>query len=86
MIPTLILFGLVFGRWWLATLIVSAIGWPILLIATGVESGIGFAIGAAALAVANAGVGILIHRALWLLVHGVTNSGRRRRDRTRTAS
>jgi hypothetical protein len=85
-IPTLILFGLVFGRWWLATLIVSAIGWPVLLIATDVESGIAFVIGAGTLAVANAGVGILIHRALWLLVRGVTSAGRRFRDRARTAS
>jgi len=75
-IPTLILFGLVFGRWWLATLIVSAIGWPVLLIATGVDSGIAFAIGAAALAVANAGVGILIHRTLWLLMRGITAATR----------
>jgi len=77
MIPTLILFGLVFGRWWRATLIVSAIGWPVLLIATGVDDRIGFAIGAAVLAAANAGVGVLVHRVLWFVVRG-SSAGLRR--------
>jgi hypothetical protein len=31
----MILAGLIFGRWWRATLIGAAIGWPLLLIATG---------------------------------------------------
>jgi hypothetical protein len=76
-IPTLILFGLVFGRWWLAALIVSAIGWPILLIATGVGGGVAFALAAAVLAMANTGVGILVHRALWLAVRGILATVRR---------
>lgn len=66
MIPTLILFGAVFGRWWRVTLAVSALGWPILLVATevmGFEPGL---VGAAVLAVLNAGVGVLIHQGiLW---------------------
>ena len=77
MIPTLILFGLVFGHWWKTTLVVAAVGWPLLLIVTGVDSGLDFALGAAALALANAAVGILVHQALWLLVRGVTSVGRR---------
>jgi hypothetical protein len=36
MIPTLLLFGLIFGRWWRLSLIAAAIGWPLLLVATGV--------------------------------------------------
>jgi hypothetical protein len=62
MIPTLILFGLVFGRWWRATLIAAAIGWPVLLLATGVmHSGTGL-VGAAGLAVINTGAGVGIHQ------------------------
>lgn len=64
MIPTVILFGLVFARWWAVTLLVAVLGWPLLLVATDVvdlEPGL---IGAAVLAVANAGVGILVHQGL----------------------
>ena len=77
MIPTLIILGLVFGHWWRTTLVVAAVGWPLLLIVTGVESGLDFALGAAALAMANAAVGILVYQALWLLVRGLTSAGRR---------
>lgn len=65
MIPTLILFG-VFGRWWRVTLVVSALGWPILLVATGVMSVEPGLVGASGLAVLNTGVGVLIHQGiLW---------------------
>lgn len=73
MIPTLILFGLVFGRWWRLSLVAAAVGWPALLVATDVmdvEVGL---LGAAGLAVINAGVGVLVHQgalsALRLLRH-----------------
>jgi hypothetical protein len=62
MIPTMILLGLLLGRWWWAALITAAISWPMLLIATDVmalESGL---FGAAALAVANAGIGVIAHQ------------------------
>jgi hypothetical protein len=72
-IPTLILFGLVFGRWWRLSLVAAAVGWPVLLVATDVmdvEVGL---LGAAGLAVINAGDGVLVHqgilRALRLLRH-----------------
>lgn len=64
MIPTMILFGVVFGRWWLITLVAAALGWPLLLLATdviGVDAGL---VGAAALAVANAAVGVFVHQCL----------------------
>ncbi len=66
MIPTLILFGLLCGRWWRFTLVAAAIGWPALLVVTDVmDVGPGL-VGAAALAVANTAVGILVHQAaLW---------------------
>jgi hypothetical protein len=62
MIPTMILFGLVLGRWWRVALVTAAVGWPLLLAVT---DAIDFTTGlivAAALAVANAGVGVLAHQ------------------------
>lgn len=62
MIPTLILFGLIFGRWWRLSLVAAAVGWPVLLVATDtmdVEVGL---LGAAGFAVINAGVGVLVHQ------------------------
>jgi hypothetical protein len=76
-IPTVILLGLIFGHWWKTTLVVAAVGWPLLLIVTGVDSGLNFALGAAALAMANAAFGILGHRLLWLLARGMTSAGRK---------
>ena len=64
MIPTMILFGVIFGRWWLITLFTAALGWPLLLVATDVVGVNASLIGAAALAVANAGVGVLVHQGL----------------------
>ncbi|MCZ7376492.1 hypothetical protein [Micromonospora sp. WMMC250] len=64
MIPTLILFGLLFGRWWRPSLIAAALGWPILLVAGG-STGVGPALlGASALAVANTAVGVLAHQGI----------------------
>ncbi|HEX6328718.1 MAG TPA: hypothetical protein VFZ72_19280 [Jiangellaceae bacterium] len=64
MIPTLILFGLVFGRWWRLSLAVAAMGWPATLVAGGVmELEVGL-VGAAGLAILNTGVGVLVHHAV----------------------
>lgn len=78
MIPTVILWGLIFGRWWRATLIGSAIIWPVVLVVDGVMGpGVGLLL-AASLAVANAAVGVAVHQAvLWLV--------RRLRRHTQTA-
>lgn len=64
MIPTLILFGLVFGRWWRSSLIAAAVGWPVLLITTDVMSVEVGLLGAAAIAITNAAVGVLAHQVL----------------------
>ena len=72
MIPTLILIGLVFGRWWRIVIPLAAVGWPVLLIVTGVDSGFGFAVGAAALATVNVLAGVIVFQALWLFVRGLT--------------
>ena len=78
MIPTLILVGLVFGRWWRFVVPLAALGWPVLLIATGVDNGLDFLLVAAALAVANVLVGVLVFRLLWLFVRGLTATTRTR--------
>ena len=77
MIPTVILLGLVLGHWWKTTLVVAAVGWPLLLVATGIDIDPQAFPAAAALAVANATIGILVHQALWMLVRGPTSGVRR---------
>ncbi|MCZ7429823.1 hypothetical protein O7607_29080 [Micromonospora sp. WMMA1949] len=68
MIPVLILFGLVLGRWWRSSLVAAALGWPALLVATGVtDVGAGL-LGAAVLAVANTGAGVLLHQGALLAI------------------
>ena len=75
MIPTMILFGVVFGRWWKSALVVAAIGWPVLLFTTRIFQDsssplIGSVLAAAFLALANAAVGVGIHQlALYVLRH-----------------
>jgi hypothetical protein len=61
-IPTMIVFGVVLGRWWRVALVTAAIGWPLVLVATDVVAFDAGLIEAAALAVANAGVGVLAHQ------------------------
>jgi hypothetical protein len=59
-IPTLLLVGVVVGRWWVVP--ASALVWVALLLATGtVDSG--GVLAAAGLAAANAVVGVLVHKA-----------------------
>jgi hypothetical protein len=60
MIPTLILLGLVVGRWWLVA--IAAIAWPIALVGTKVGSGFSFAVGSAAVAVINTAAGVAVHK------------------------
>jgi hypothetical protein len=67
-IPTILLVGLLFGRWWKIAVPLAVVGWPTLLIATGVESGSGFAINAGALAAANVVVGVLAYQAMRVIV------------------
>jgi len=62
MIPTLILFGLVFGRWWRLALLAAAIGWPVLLLAIGTATAGPDRIGAAGFAIANTGAGVTMHQ------------------------
>lgn len=63
-IPVLLLLGAVLGRWWRATLIIAAVGWPALLVATDVMHLEPDLLAAAALAVGNVGVGLLLNHAI----------------------
>lgn len=59
MIPTMIVLGLVLGRWWRAALVAALIGWPTLLLATDII--VPNQIPAAALlALLNAAVGVAV--------------------------
>lgn len=72
MIPTVILAGLLVGRWWAAG--VAAVVWPVVLVSTHVmelETGL---VAAAALAAANAAVGITLHRLALVLFRAVRAS------------
>jgi hypothetical protein len=71
-IPTLILFGLIFGRWWRFSLIAAAIGWPVVLVVGDVMAFEWGLVGAAGLAVANTLVGVLAHQGVrWVVVRQV---------------
>ena len=74
-IPTLILFGLVFGRWWRSSLAAAALGWPTLLVATNVMSVEAGLLGASGLAIANTGVGVLIHQGILQMIRKLWRSG-----------
>ena len=71
MIPTMILFGLVFGRWWKATLVVGTLGWPLLLLAGDILLSPVEVAGVAVLALANTLVGVAIHQLFLGLVRAL---------------
>ena len=64
MIPTMILFGLVVGHWWKSTLVAATLLWPAMLLATGVIGFDAHVPGAALFGLANAGVGVGIHKGI----------------------
>ena len=61
MIPTLIVLGLLVGRWWLVT--IATIAWPIVLIATKVGTGFHFTVESAGFAAINTAAGVAVHKA-----------------------
>lgn len=73
MIPSMIVFGLLVGYWWKVALVTATLGWPGLLLATGVIS-IAQIPGAALLAAANAAIGVAVVQAI---VFGVRWTKRR---------
>jgi hypothetical protein len=74
MIPTMLLVGLVFGRWWRVTIPVGTLAWVVLLIATGTGSGLPFVLGAAAFGAANVIVGVLAYQAIAWLAHAIVHT------------
>jgi hypothetical protein len=66
MIPTMILFGAILGRWWRIALVAAALAWPLFLVVTDVVGFSSKLVEAAALAVVNAGVGVLVHQGVIL--------------------
>lgn len=71
MIPTMILFGLVFGRWWKTTLVAGTLGWPLLLLTGDVLHSAEEVAGAAALGLANTLVGVAVHQLFLRLVRAL---------------
>ena len=68
MIPTVILLGLLLGRWWKTALVVGTSAWTALLWTQGLVPTAPEVLGAAALALANTAVGVTIHRLVLALV------------------
>ena len=75
MIPTMIVLGLVFGRWWRSSLVAAAVVWPVLLVATDVMSVEAGLFAASALATANAAVGVLVHQMILRMARQLRPSG-----------
>ena len=69
MIPTMILFGLVAGRWWRAALVAAALVWPAIVLVDGAIESAGEVFAAAGLGVANAAVGVLVHQTVLQAAH-----------------
>ncbi len=70
LIPTMIIFGLLAGRWWKSALVVGTVGWVAVLLVTGVIEP-SQVVGAAFFGLANTGVGVAIHQGLLWLVRSV---------------
>jgi hypothetical protein len=74
-IPSLILFGLIFGRWWRSALITGTIAWIVLLLVTDVievdSRVLGMVLGAAGYAVINTGAGVAVHQGVLRIVRRV---------------
>lgn len=86
MIPTLILAGLVLGRWWPWALVVAAIAWPAALVASNAMAFGWGLLGAAVLAVVNVLVGVLVHQAVARAIRRLRDGGRARQAGTRRSS
>jgi hypothetical protein len=67
----MLLVGLVFGRWWWATIPLGTIAWVVATIATEAVSTFGGAMGAAAFGAANVVVGVLVYQAVALLIRSI---------------
>jgi hypothetical protein len=75
-IPTLIVAGLIVGRWWMAA--VAAVVWPIVLAVTLTDGrGLATLVAGALLAIANTLVGVAVHKTVvWPWRHARATAGR----------
>ena len=62
MIPTLISFGLIFGRWPRSAILIGTLAWPLLLYVDNTIRAGDLLPGTAGYALINAGVGVLVHQ------------------------
>lgn len=66
MIPSMIIFGLLAGRWWKTALVLGAVGWAAVVFFTGAITASQIPV-AALFGLVNTGVGVAIHQGvLWL--------------------
>ncbi len=79
MLPTMLLFGLVLGRWWKTCLVVGTLCWPLLLWLENIIDTPTEFLGAAGLAALNTTVGVVIHQSL-LRLFGWLRKDRRAPD------
>jgi len=63
----MIVFGLVFGRWWRSCLVAGALAWPALLLVDDII-GTGDLLPAAALGLVNTAVGVVVHQGVLRIV------------------
>lgn len=68
MIPTMILFGLISGRWWKTSMVVGTLAWPLLLLATEIIQSPPEVLGAAGLGLVNTLAGVVVHQLALRLV------------------
>ena len=67
-IPTLLLIGLVFGKWWRITIPATTVAWVVVLSVNETDSGVDFVFSAGAWAALNVTVGVLIFQGVRLLL------------------
>jgi hypothetical protein len=79
MIPTMLVYGLLVGRWWRFAVVSSAVIWPVILLSDGVTTSPWVLLAAAGFGAANAAVGAVVHQAILrgvrAVVRGVRDAG-----------
>lgn len=70
MVPTMILFGLVLGRWWKSAIVAGAVVWAAVLLFAGIIAA-DDVLSAAVLGAANTAAGVAVHRVALSLVRWV---------------
>jgi hypothetical protein len=68
MIPTMLLYGLILGRWWKTCLVVGSLCWPLFLWLENIIDTHNEFLGATGLAALNTAVGVALHQSLLRLL------------------